>query len=115
MRDVRRSVIAVVLLTLVFGFAYPVVMTGFAQVAFPDKANGSLIERDGKVVGSELAAQEFTSPQYFHARPSATAPAYNAGATTLREPRADEPRPGEERRRRPRGDPEARAARTTRA
>ena len=83
MRTVVGSAIAVVVLTLVFGFGYPLLMTGFAQVAFQDKANGSLITVDGKVVGSELAAQEFTSPRYFHERPSATAPAYNAGATTF--------------------------------
>ena len=83
MRDVKASLIAVVLLTAVFGFAYPAVMTGFAQVAFKDKANGSLITRNGKVVGSKLAGQEFKSPRYFHERPSATAPAYNAGGTTF--------------------------------
>jgi K+-transporting ATPase ATPase C chain len=83
LRDLRGSVIAIVVLTLVFGFAFPAVMTGFAQVAFKGKANGSLIERDGKVVGSRLAAQEFKSPRYFHSRPSGTSPAYNAGATTF--------------------------------
>jgi K+-transporting ATPase ATPase C chain len=76
-------VIAVVVLTLVFGIAYPVLVTGFAQLAFSDKADGSLIERDGKVVGSRLAAQAFTQPRYFHPRPSATAPEYNAAATTF--------------------------------
>jgi K+-transporting ATPase ATPase C chain len=83
LRDLKSSLIAVVVLTAVFGFAYPAVMTGFAQVTFPGKADGSLITRDGKVVGSKLAAQAFTKPQYFHPRPSATAPAYNAGATTF--------------------------------
>ena len=73
-RTIVGSAIAVVVLTLIFGFAYPLVMTGFAQVAFKDKANGSLITRDGKVVGSKLAAQGFTSPRHFHERPSATAP-----------------------------------------
>ena len=68
------------------------VMTGFAQVAFKDKANGSLITRNGKVVGSRLAAQGFTSAKYFHERPSATSPAYNAGGDDVREPRADESR-----------------------
>jgi K+-transporting ATPase ATPase C chain len=82
-RTVVGSAIAVVVLTAVFGFAYPLVMTGFAQVAFQDKADGSLITRDGRIVGSKLAAQEFTAPTYFHSRPSATAPAYNAGATTF--------------------------------
>jgi K+-transporting ATPase ATPase C chain len=76
-------VIVIVLTTLIFGFGYPAVMTGFAQVAFSDKANGSLITRDGKVVGSRLAAQEFKSPRYFHERPSGTSPAYNAAATTF--------------------------------
>jgi K+-transporting ATPase ATPase C chain len=83
LRDAKASLIAVVVLTLVFGFAFPAVMTGFAQVAFEHKANGSLITRNGKVVGSSLAAQEFRSPRYFHERPSATSPAYNAGGTTL--------------------------------
>jgi K+-transporting ATPase ATPase C chain len=67
----------------VFGFLYPVVLTGFAAVAFPDKASGSLIHRDGTVVGSKLAAQAFTGARYFHPRPSATTPPYNAGATTF--------------------------------
>jgi potassium-transporting ATPase KdpC subunit len=82
-RDLRGAVVAIVILTLAFGFGYPAVMTGFAQVAFEHKADGSLITRDGKVVGSELAAQEFKSAKYFHERPSATSPAYNAGATTF--------------------------------
>jgi K+-transporting ATPase ATPase C chain len=83
LRDLKTSVIAVVLLTAIFGFAYPAVLTGFAQVAFPAKADGSLITRDGKVVGSKLAAQAFTKPRYFHPRPSATAPAYNAAGTSF--------------------------------
>ncbi len=77
------SVIAIVLVTAFFGFAYPLVMTGIGQLAFKSQANASLITRDGKVVGSKLAAQAFTKRQYFHPRPSATAPAYNAGATTF--------------------------------
>jgi K+-transporting ATPase ATPase C chain len=83
LRTLGRSVIAVVALTLVFGLAYPLLFTGFAQLAFSDKADGSLIERDGTVVGSRLAAQAFTKPEYFHPRPSATVPEYNAGATTF--------------------------------
>lgn len=83
MRAFVSSVIAVVVITLVFGFAFPAVMTGFAAVAFPSKAGGSLIEQGGTVVGSSLAAQGFTSAKYFHERPSATSPAYNAGATTF--------------------------------
>jgi len=83
MRNVISSVAAIVVLTAVFGFAYPLVMTGFAQVAFKHQANGSLIKVNGKVVGSKLAAQQFTGPRYFHVRPSATAPPYNAGGTTF--------------------------------
>ena len=76
-----RSAVAVVILTVVVGLVYPLVMTGFARVAFPNKSNGSLIERDGKVVGSKLAAQKFTSPRYFHSRPSAVD--YNAAGTSF--------------------------------
>ena len=83
MRAIVRSVLVIVLATLLFGFVYPIVMTGFAQVAFKNKANGSLITRNGVVVGSRLAAQDFSAPNYVHPRPSATAPAYNAGATTF--------------------------------
>jgi K+-transporting ATPase ATPase C chain len=83
MRTLFSSIVAVVVITAVLGFGYPALMTGFAAVAFPDKSKGSLIERNGKVVGSKLAAQEFKSPRYFHERPSGTAPAYNAGATTF--------------------------------
>lgn len=83
MKNLVSSVIAVVLFTAVLGFAYPAIMTGFAQLAFADKANGSLVAQNGKVVGSELSAQGFTKPQYFHERPSATSPAYNAAGTTF--------------------------------
>ncbi|MGZ8694357.1 MAG: potassium-transporting ATPase subunit KdpC, partial [Gaiellaceae bacterium] len=76
-----RSAVAVLVLTVVFGLVYPLVMTGFARVAFSDKSNGSLIERDGKVVGSKLAAQKFMSPRYFHSRPSAVD--YNAAGTSF--------------------------------
>jgi K+-transporting ATPase ATPase C chain len=78
-----RSALAVVVLTVALGLVLPLVMTGFARVVFPNKSNGSLVERNGRVVGSKLVAQEFTSPRYFHERPSATSPAYNAAATTF--------------------------------
>ena len=81
MRAVISSVIALVIATVVFGFAYPGLMTGFAQLAFPNKADGSLVEVDGQVVGSHLAAQAFTQPQYFHPRPSAVD--YNAAGTSF--------------------------------
>jgi K+-transporting ATPase ATPase C chain len=83
MRNLVSSVLAIVVLTAVLGFGYPALMTGFATVAFPHQAGGSLISVNGKVVGSKLAAQSFTWPRYFHERPSATAPAYNAAATTF--------------------------------
>jgi K+-transporting ATPase ATPase C chain len=79
----RGSVIAVVLCTIVFGLAYPLLLTGFAQAFFSGKADGNLVKVDGRVVGSKLIAQGFTSAKYFHPRPSATSPAYNAGATTF--------------------------------
>ena len=69
-------------LTLVTGVAYPAIVTAFAQIAFKDKANGSLVEKDGKIVGSRLIGQPFDDPKYFWGRLSATAPApYNAGAS----------------------------------
>jgi K+-transporting ATPase ATPase C chain len=83
LRDLKSSLIAVVVLTIVLGLAIPALFTGFARLAFSSQAQGSLIKVDGKVVGSRLAAQAFTKPQYFHPRPSATAPAYNAGGTTF--------------------------------
>ena len=83
MRALVRSVIVIALATVLFGLVYPIAMTGFARVAFKNTANGSLITQNGVVVGSRLAAQGFTAARYFHPRPSATAPAYNAGATTF--------------------------------
>jgi K+-transporting ATPase ATPase C chain len=71
------------MITVVFGLALPALFTGFAQVAFSHQANGSLITVGGNVVGSRLDAQAFTKPQYFHERPSATAPPYNGGGTTF--------------------------------
>ena len=68
---------------VLLGIVYPFAMTGAAQLLFPDKADGSLVKLDGQVVGSELAGQVFTSPAYFHSRPSATTPPDNPSATTF--------------------------------
>jgi K+-transporting ATPase ATPase C chain len=72
LREIRPAIILVVALTIITGLIYPFAMTGIAGAIFPYRAQGSLLERDGKVVGSELIGQEFTSEKYFHGRPSAT-------------------------------------------
>jgi K+-transporting ATPase ATPase C chain len=76
-----RVVLAALALTAALGLAYPAVMTGFARVAFADQANGSIVEVDGRPVGSRLAAQAFTGEEYFHPRPSAVD--YDAAGTSF--------------------------------
>jgi K+-transporting ATPase ATPase C chain len=78
MRQLAPAVIAVLVFTVICGFIYPLVVTGVAQVAWHDKANGSLIKKDGVVVGSSLIGQQFADAKYFHPRPSAAGSGYDA-------------------------------------
>ena len=84
---IRQSLILLVLMTVITGVLYPLVVTGIAQLAFAHTANGSVIERDGKALGSELIGQAFADPKYFWSRPSATSPFPNnpssSGASNL--------------------------------
>jgi K+-transporting ATPase ATPase C chain len=78
-RLIRNSLMMLLLMTLVTGVAYPLLVTGLAQLVFPGQANGSLIMRDGKPIGSALIGQSFTEPKYFWGRPSATSPQADNG------------------------------------
>jgi K+-transporting ATPase ATPase C chain len=80
--QVRAAVVMLGALTVITGIAYPLLVTGVAQAAFPHQANGSLIVKDGKAVGSSLIGQPFDDPRYFWSRLSGTTPAYNGGAST---------------------------------
>ncbi|MFG1299731.1 K(+)-transporting ATPase subunit C [Xanthobacter sp. V3C-3] len=87
LKDIRPALVLALLLAGVTGLAYPLAVTGAAQALFPDRANASLVVRDGKVVGSALIGQNFTSDRYFHGRPSATTGADPADATkTIAQP-----------------------------
>lgn len=80
--EIRPALLMLLALTLITGLGYPLLVTGIAQVVFPRQANGSLIVKNGVVVGSAWIGQEFSDPKYFWGRLSATSPPYNAGSST---------------------------------
>ena len=82
LRHAKPAILLLLVFSVLTGLVYPLVVTGLAQVVFPHQANGSLVTRDGKIVGSVLIGQNFAGPGYFWGRPSATGPAYNGGAST---------------------------------
>ena len=82
LKQLKTSILTLAALSVLTGLAYPLAITGLARLLFPRQAGGSLIEKDGKAVGSELIGQPFDDPKYFWSRPSATDPAYNGSRST---------------------------------
>lgn len=83
LKQLRTSAIAIILFTVLAGVIYPLMVTGIAQLVFPGRANGSLLQKNARTIGSELIGQQFSNPKFFWGRPSATGPfAYNAAASS---------------------------------
>jgi K+-transporting ATPase ATPase C chain len=82
LRQLKPAFMVIVVFTVICGIAYPLLSTAIGQLAFGDKADGSLIRRNGVVVGSKLIGQSFTAPQYFHPRPSAAGEGYDGSASS---------------------------------
>ncbi len=83
MKNLLTAILMTIVTTLLFGLIYPLAVTGIAQLAFNDKANGQLIKRpDGTIIGSKIIGQQFSGPGYFHPRPSAAGAGYDAGASS---------------------------------
>lgn len=82
MNQLRPAIVSVLLFTLLTGLLFPAVVTVLAKVAFPSQAEGSLIRRDGKIIGSDLIGQSFAAPKYFHPRPSAAGSGYDGAASS---------------------------------